>query len=161
MKPGETQASLPPRDQPPAAWVPRPEEFQRPQPWAAPPRARGPGARSKFAGLCLILAGIIGIATTFWAYSTPLTPEEQQSIENITRENPGLANALLALTIISLYAQSVAVLGGVLAFQGKDWKLVVVCAAFSILTLGFSFLGTVFGFLALILVISSRHEFIS
>lgn len=160
LRPGESQAPLPPRDQPPAAWVPRPEEFERPtQPWGAPPpQRRAAGGRAKAAGICLILAALIGIFTTVYSFYVPLTPEEQQYVESI---DPGLRNALIALTIVSLYAQGLALVAGVLAFRGREWKLVMVCSVLSLASLGFYFIASVFGFLGLLFVVSARNEFTS
>lgn len=163
LRPGEGQAPLPPRDQPPAAWVPRPEEFERPaQTWGVPPPPRrAAGGRAKAAGICLILAALVGILTTVYSFYVPLTPEEQQYVENITANDPGLANTLIALTIISFYAQGLALLGGVLAFRGREWKLATACAVLSLASLGFYFIASAIGFLGLMLVLSARGEFTS
>src|SRR2546427_12291485 len=60
LRPGETQAPLPARDQTPAAWVPRPEEYQRPTSWM-PPSSAAPATSNlpKVAGgLPIISAGV-------------------------------------------------------------------------------------------------------
>jgi len=64
LKPGETQGALPSRDQLPAAWVPRPEEYQRPTSWT-PPTATGAPATSnlpKLAGVLLMISAVVGMS---------------------------------------------------------------------------------------------------
>src|SRR2546430_10187695 len=63
LRPGETQAPLPARDQPPAAWVPRPEEYQRPTSWM-PPSSAAPAASNlpKVAGGLLIIFPVVGMS---------------------------------------------------------------------------------------------------
>src|SRR2546422_4510843 len=57
LRPGETQAPLPARGQTPAAWVPRPEEYQRPTSWM-PPSSAAPATSNlpKVAGGLLIIS---------------------------------------------------------------------------------------------------------
>src|SRR2546427_11182747 len=63
LRPGETQAPLPARDQPPAAWVPRPEEYQRPTSWM-PPSSAAPATSNlpKVAGVLLIFFPVVGMS---------------------------------------------------------------------------------------------------
>src|SRR5207245_9764816 len=62
VRPSETQGPAPPRDQPPAAWVPRPEDYQVPPGWAGPAaRPVGPSNLPKIAAVFLLLSGILGM----------------------------------------------------------------------------------------------------
>src|SRR5437667_10870967 len=57
VKPGEAPAHLPPRDQPPAAWVTRPEDYLRQV--APPPQLRAPGQIHREAGTLLVLSALV------------------------------------------------------------------------------------------------------
>ena len=51
---------------------------------------------------------------------------------------------------------------GILAYQGANWKLAVVCGFASLLTLGIVFVeGSVLGGIGLLLLFLSRREFVS
>src|SRR5437879_13198729 len=77
VRPSEAQGPAPPRDQPPAAWVPRPEEFgqppQQPFPQAWPQVAPRTG-RPIIRGVLLILSGLLGTVTTYPICVPPLAP---------------------------------------------------------------------------------------
>src|SRR2546425_9560348 len=63
VRPSEAQGPAPPRDQPPVAWVPRPEEFGQPpqQPFPqAWPQVVPRSGRSIIGGVLLIISGLIG-----------------------------------------------------------------------------------------------------
>ncbi len=161
VKPGEEQAPLPPRDQRPAAWVPRPEDFERPpQAWgpAPPARPRGPGPRTKIAGVFLILSGFVGMAGTYLILTQPLTPQDVANLSNITAEEFA---ASAAFFLLMTFAQSAAVLGGIMAFQGKNWKFAVGCGVLSLLSFGDLFLGSLLGLAGLLLILGARREFTS
>ncbi len=161
VRPTETQGSPPPRDQTPAAWVPRPEEFgqppQRPYPqaWpAAAPRSR----RAVVGGILLIVSGLLGMAGTFIIFTQPLTPRDIALIQNMTARDLA-ANALFVFAV--LYAQAFAILGGIMAIQRKNWKLAVVCGVASLLNFGFFLIGSLLGLAGLIAIITSRQDFLS
>jgi len=158
IRPGETPSPAPAQDRP-SAWVTRPEDFERPQaPWATAPRPTT-RARSAAAGACLIIAGLLGIVSTFLLVITPFTQEEIDLIQNWTSEDY-LANGIAGLFLF--YPPPVAIVGGISALQRKNWKLSVACAAVSLLMIGTPFLlGTLLGLLGLVLVLSARPEFAS
>lgn len=160
LQPGESQAPLPPRDQP-AAWVPRPEDYQPQPPWRPPPTPR-PGASNlpRIAGVLLAASAILGMSGAI--YGALNLPSVEQ-YRNITQDPNG--TALLAASqicgLISIWSQAMALLGGVMAYQRMNWKLTVVCAIFSLLTLGFLFEASLIGVLALIITIRARRYFIT
>lgn len=149
-----TPAAAPPER--PAAWVTRPEDYGLPP--APVPRERPRFGRSGVAGIFLILTALIGVALTWVLLTTPLTPEEEQLVANMTAEERA---ANLMLTLIVLYSQPAALLGGVMALQKKNWKLAVVCSVFALASF---FVFVVAGFLsvaALLLILTARQEFTS
>lgn len=157
LKPGEAQAPMPPRDQP-AAWVPRPDEY-RPQAWPAPARPP-PTAPNlpKIAGILLVLAGAVGMAGSIANAVILPTPAEYTTF--VTNNSPSVLAVLQVCGLVSIWSQALAVLGGIMAFQRMNWKLTLVCAIFSLLTLGFFFFeASVLGLIGLIVVVRSRPYF--
>lgn len=161
LKPGEAQAPLPPRDQPPAAWVPRPEDYQGPPAWAPPPTAGlGRSNLPKLAGILLLVSAAIGMAGALYgALSLPTVPEYENITQNTT---PAVLAATQICGLISIWSQAMALLGGIMALQRMNWKLTIVCAIFSLGTLGiFLFEASLIGFLALIVTLRARPFFLS
>lgn len=156
LKPGETQ-SPPAAQQAPAAWVTRPEDFQRPTYTVgpAPPRAASTGRFGLVAGVLLLLAGGFGIAAVV---SASLTPIPASDYANLTRDAATyVTNQICSLIVI--WAQAAAILGGVMALQRLNWKLTMVCAIFATLTVGFFLEASVMGMAGFVLVILARKEF--
>jgi hypothetical protein len=161
LKPGETQAP-PPEPQQPAAWVTRPEDYQRPQYSTAPapprPAATGSARRAHLAGILLILAGIVGVGETILASLTPLSAADYA---NLSSNATSYALSQIC-AIVTVWAQAAALLGGIMAFQRMNWKLTFVCAVFAMLTGGyFLFEASFLGMIGFILVIVGRKEFLS
>src|SRR5256886_13688130 len=82
VRPSEAQGPAPPRDQPPAAWVPRPEEF------GPPPQQPFPGAwpqvaprttRPIIGGALLIISGLLGMVSTYLIFTQPLTADRKST----------------------------------------------------------------------------------
>lgn len=152
----EAAAQPPPAAPPPAAWVPRPEEFRAP-PWGPPTPPRRAG-RARIAGVLLILAGLLATITSVALFLSPLTPEDIASIANLTASDIALSTALLH---VSLWAQALSVLGGVLALQKKIWGLAVACAVIALANVLLTLLGFFLGLAGLILLLTARAEFSS
>jgi hypothetical protein len=168
LKPGEEQPAPPPEQRPAAAWVTRPEDYQRPQyPQApAPPRPpSGPGAnRARVAGILLIVASGASVVSLLIAAFPPLTPQQYANYTNDT----GLYLLSQVCSLFLVWGQAIMVVGGIMAFQRLNWRMTVGCAFFSMLLLGgyavlvldpimlgASFLGIV-GF---VLTVMSRQDF--
>src|SRR5438034_10846069 len=74
VKPGEAPAPLPPRDQSPAAWVTRPEDYLR---QAAPaPQLRAPGQMHLVAGILLDLSVLVALGWTIALSILFVTPAQ-------------------------------------------------------------------------------------
>ena len=156
LRPGEAQAP-PSSPAKPAAWVTRPEDFERPTPaWPTAPATSK--ARATIGGILLILTGLILSAETFLVYLTPPTPEEIQAFQNLTASG-FLTNAMIVHVL--LWSEAVAFLGGVMALQRKNWKLAVGCALVSIGGGVFSIFGLFPAIASLLLIITARREFTS
>lgn len=159
VKPGEAQGPLPPRDQP-AAWVPRPEDYQPPAGWTpAPTGPPQPSNLPRIAGVLLVLAAALGMAG---AISSAVNLPSVAEYANFTNGSPAVIATIQVCGLISIWSQAMALLGGVMAFQRMNWKLTLVCAIFSLLTLGiFLFEASLLGLLGLILVVRARPYFIT
>ena len=161
LRPGEEQAPLPPRDQTPAAWVPRPEDYRPPTGFARPP---GPGGISsnlpKIAGVLLLVSAVLGMAgSILGAVNLPSVSD----YANFTRNNSALTLAEVQICgLVSIWAQAMALLGGVMALQRMNWKLTFVCALASLGTLGIIYVeASIVGAIALIAVVRARPFFLS
>src|SRR5947207_6530245 len=77
VKPGEAPAPLPPRDQPPAAWVTRPEDYLRQV--APAPQLRAPGQMHLVAGILLVLSALVAVGWTIALSIRFLRSEEHTS----------------------------------------------------------------------------------
>lgn len=160
VRPSEAQGTAPSRDQPPAAWVPRPEEFGQPPQQPFPqvwPQAASKSGRAILGGILLIVSGLIGMASTFIIFIQPLTAKEIAMIQNMTAGDLA-ANAIFVFAVV--YAQAFAILGGIMAIQRKNWKLAVVCGVASLLNFGFFLAGTLVGLAGLISILTARREFL-
>src|SRR5438093_13262229 len=87
VRPSEAQGPAPPRDQPPAAWVPRPEEF------GPPPQQPFPGAwpqvaprttRPTIGGALVLISRPPGMVSTYLIFTQPLTAADVAAIQNMT-----------------------------------------------------------------------------
>jgi hypothetical protein len=161
LRPGEEQAPLPPRDQSPAAWVPRPEDFRQPTGLTRPPGPTGIGTNlPKIAGVLLLVSAVVGMAGSI--YSAVNLPSVAQ-YTNFIRNNSALMLAELQICgLVSIWAQAMALLGGIMALQRMNWKLTLVCALASIATFGFFYLeASVIGVVALLVTVRARPYFLS
>jgi len=168
VKPGEVPPTAPPQDRPAAAWVTRPEDYQRPQ-YAqppAPPRAapQGTGNRARIAGILLIVAAGVS-AAVFLANS--LIPPSASDFANATSD-PSLYALGQVCGFMVIWGQAIMVLAGVMAYQRMNWRMAMGCAFFAMLMLGgFALayldpiaLGAAFlAIVGFVLTVTSRGEF--
>lgn len=159
LKPGESQTP-PPGQQAPVAWVTRPEDYQRPS-YPVPPAPPRPAAPRGYygiaAGILLIAAGAIGIAAVVSASISPLSPAQYANISN----DPASYATNQICTLIVVWSQAAAIIGGVMAVQRLNWRLTLVCAIFATLTVGFFLEASVIGMAGFVLVVMARKEFLS
>jgi len=158
VRPSEAQGAAPPRDQPPAAWVPRPEDYQVPPGWAGPAaRPVGPSNLPKIAAVFLLLSGILGMAGAIInAVSLPSVSD----YANFTNSSPEVLAVSQICGLISIWSQALAILGGVMAWQRMNWKLTLVCAIFALFTLGYFLVdASLVGLVGLILTVLARRYF--
>jgi len=123
-------------------------------------RPSGGSRLPQVAGACFILAALVSMAGSLWAAANPLSPEDlANQTANLTA---GEVAFLYVCSLVSIWAQIFTLLGGIMAYQRSNWRLVVVCGVFSLLTLGFVLVeSSILGALGLLLVLASRREFVS
>jgi len=110
------------------------------------------------AGICLLLAGFIGIAYSMTVLSAPLSQEEIDAYQNLTATDRFIVTASGLATI---YSQAVAILGGILALQRRSWTLAIVCGVISLLAIGFYGVSSLLGLVGLVILALARSEFTS
>src|SRR5437870_11977254 len=104
LRPSETQGPAPPRDQPPAAWVPRPEDYQVPPSWAGPTaRPVGPSNLPKIAAVFLLLSGILGIAG---AIANAVSLPSVADYANFTNNSPEYVAIIQICGLASSWSQA-------------------------------------------------------
>src|SRR5881296_2676957 len=160
VRPSDAQAPAPPQAQTPAAWVPRPEDYQVPPSWAGPTaRPVGPSNLPKFAAVFLLLSGVLGMAGAI-ANAVSLPSVEQYA--NFTNTSPETLAFFQICGLVSIWSQALAILGGVMAWQRMNWKLTLVCAVFALFTLGYFLIdASLVGLVGLIFTIVARRYFAS
>ena len=67
---------------------------------------------------------------------------------------------LLVCTALVVVFSLLALLGGISAFTGKGYGLALMGGIFGIFTIGYAFLGSVFGLIGLIFVLLAKEEFV-
>ncbi len=158
VRPSEAQGAAPPRDQPPAAWVPRPEDYQVPPTWAGPTaRPVGPSNLPRIAAVFLLLSGILGMAG---AIANAVSLPSVSDYANFTNNSRGYVAFIQICGLVSIWSQALAILGGVMAWQRMNWKLTLVCAIFSLFTLGYFLIdASLVGLVGLIFTVIARRYF--
>lgn len=104
------------------------------------------------AGILLIIGFIADLAQ---AMMTFVIGSEASSI-------PGIGDAsgvFYTCAVIELVFGILALVGAAMALSGKSWGLALVGSIFCLLSLGFVFIGSLMGLIALILIAVSKDEF--
>ena len=111
----------------------------------------------KIAAVFLLLSGSLGMAGAIInAVSLPSVSD----YANFTNNSPEFVAAIQICGLVSIWSQALAILGGVMAWQRMNWKLTLVCAIFSLLTLGYFLIdASIAGLLGLIFTIMARRYF--
>ncbi|UCD92073.1 MAG: cytochrome c biogenesis protein CcsA [Methanobacteriota archaeon] len=99
----------------------------------------------KVSGTLLLIAGVIGIM--FWTNLTRIT------LFSIS------AKPDLTIAILGFLASVMALIGGLFSMRRISPRLSIFGAVCAILTLGYFFIGTILGFIALILMVESMSSF--
>lgn len=167
VKPGDTPPPFPPREQRPAAWVPRPEDYLRP-PVRGPIAPGAPGGLHRIAGILLALSGLVAMGWTIAASVEFLSPSDYANLtENVT---PTLWAASQICALLGIWGQAVAILAGVMAFSRLHWRFAVTCAIVSTVAIGgtalafgnlFYTVAAVLGVIGVLLLSRGRPEFVS
>lgn len=170
LKPGEVQQTPPPQPGPPAAWVTRPEDYQR-APYApapAPPRpAAGSGAiRAQIAAVLLISAAALSVASLLLASFPPPSVQQYQAFTN----DSSLYAISQVCNLFVIWAQAIMVIGGIMAWQRMNWRMTVACSFFSMFLIsGYALavldlimlLAAGVGIAGFVLAVMAREDFVS
>ncbi|HYY48537.1 MAG TPA: hypothetical protein VFA17_07620 [Thermoplasmata archaeon] len=167
VRSGEPAAPLPPRDQPPAAWVPRPEDYFRPT--GPPPAPTGaPGQLHIAAALLLVLSALVAIGWTVTLSVRFLSPSDYaNATSNLTATEWALGQVC---GLIGIWGQSTALLAGLMAYRRLHWGFAMGCATVSIVAIGLSaavFADAYFGgaaalgLVGVLMLVRARREFAS
>src|SRR6266581_1797190 len=136
---------------------PPPVEFVRPDEEQAP---LSPRDQPKIAGVLLVLAGVVGMAGAI--YNAVTLPSVAEYADFVNNNTPELVAVLQICGLVSIWSQALAILGGVMAFKRMNWRLTLVCAVFSLFTLGiFYFEASAIGLLGLIVTVLARPYFVT
>ena len=171
LKPGEEQPAQPSQERAPAAWVTRPEDYQRPQYAQPQPQQQrtpphGPGNRARIAGVLLVLGAVV--SATYFVLSQ-LTPASPADYANFTSDTSLYVTSQVCL-IFSVWGQAVMALAGIMAYQRLNWRMTVGSAFISILLVGGAALvfldpvlmGTDFiAIVGFVLAVVAKQEFVS
>ncbi len=115
------------------------------------PEIRWPPSRLPIlAGILLILSGTLGFLAVVVGFlgGTPSDPQ-----------TPVVSPWLLAPALLVVWAQPLAIMGGVLTLQRSNWKTAVACALAGTLTIGFVIEASLLAAVGLLLLVASRPEF--
>lgn len=118
------------------------------------------GSRSNqmwFGGVLILMSGLLGVVTAIAELYAP----DSMSIFYTEIGVPFSADIVLILGGITLIFGLVAIIGGVMALRGKAWSLAMAGGLLGTLAMGALFLGSLLGFIGLVVVATSKRYFSS
>ena len=116
-------------------------------------------SRPMIAGILLILAGIIGLIS--WA---PFFMGDESLINFVLENNTGfteeqIRNAFMTCGAIGIVLSIFVILGGILSFKSKNWKITILFSVLGLLIIGYYLLSSIFCVLAILMLLISKKEF--
>ena len=108
-------------------------------------------------GVLLLIGSLVGLI--FWAYYSFVVG----SVGGMFSFIPGMSEATTILLIcgaIGIIFSIVGLLGAVMAIQRKKWVVALVGSILCLFTLGFFFVSSILGLIALILIAISKNDFV-
>jgi len=140
-------------------------------PGVPPPKPQS--SKPMIAGILLIIAALMAIGMGGYIIAVggavagmPIGDymEDEPSVDEdvaseIEAAQDTVATVVIVCGAIFLVFGILALLGGVFAIQRKKWGIALVGSIFALLSIGVFFLGSIFGLIALILIIMSKDEF--
>ena len=120
-----------------------------------------------YAGIVLVLAGLIAMGDTIYYSVQMLTFSQYQ---NITALPPAAFAVSQICGLIAIWSEALAILGGILAIQRLNWRLAAACAMFALVSIGgLGALIPEYGLIAagvaagiaLVFAVRGREEFLS
>lgn len=118
-----------------------------------------PSSKPLYAGIILIIAGLLGLFT--WASALALDVSMIQNV--LPPESPISAEQLQSfLTTCGLIGAALSIFtlaGGIVAISRKAWGLAIIGGILGLFTIGPFLLGSILSLVGLILVIIARSDF--
>src|SRR5512136_256898 len=118
-----------------------------------------PSSKPLYAGIILIIAGLLGLFT--WASAMALDITMIQNV--LPPESPITAEQLQSfLTTCGIIGAGLSIFtlaGGIVALKRKAWGLAVIGGILGLFTIGPFLLGSIISLIGLIIVIISRSDF--
>ena len=116
--------------------------------------------RPRIAAMILVIAGIIGIIS--WI---PFLMGDETLI-NFSLNNFGselteeqIKQGFMTCGLIGIALSVFSILGGILSYQSKNWKIVIVCSVLGVFILGQYLLSSILCVIATIFLILSKKDF--
>lgn len=139
--------------------MPSPPAYPPPYYGQTPQLAAGHAKRPFYAGVLLVLAGLIGIAmaVSVFVNKDQIVSEAERIYGQAI---PGAEGIVLALGVAWAIIGIVTIVGAYFSFQKKHYSIAVIGGVMGLFTGGlFLFEGSIMGLIALILILTSRAEF--
>ncbi len=131
--------------------------------WSDKPASAGRTAKISVAGILVLMAGFLGISQALISLAPEISEEFIRTLEEVV---PGMetvddlmADYVLLQAAFFVFGV-VAIFGSMFALMGSRFDMAVIGAVFGILAVGFM-LGAIFSLFGLIMVLTSRKEFLS
>lgn len=114
--------------------------------------------RPTWAGILLILSGVVGFVMTVY-----LLLDSKAIIEQAEQlyggDLPGAEGVMLALAGFASFAGAMSLIGGICALRRRNYLLAILGAVFGLMTIGFFMEGSIMALIALFLLLTSKREF--
>lgn len=117
-------------------------------------------SKPMIAGIILIIAGIAGIASwiPFIMGDESLISFTIESIGDTMTEEQ-IRDAFTMCGLMGILLSIFAILGGILSYQRKKWRVVIICSLLGIFIIGQFLISTGLCVIATIILIISKNEF--
>jgi len=114
------------------------------------------------AGILLIIAGALGLMTWISLFGFDITMIDPSLLQTdeFTISPEDLQSMLQICAVVGVILSVFPILGGILAIKRKLWGVVLVCSILGIFTVGPVFISSILAVIALILIATTKKDFI-
>ena len=130
--------------------------------WSEAPASAGRSAKVSVAGVLVLIAGFLGIAQAVFAFTPDIGEGFMRTYEDLIPMAEPVDSLLEDFVVLQgaiLVFGVVAIFGSMFALNRSRFDMALVGAVFGILAVGF-FMGALFSILGLLLIATSRKEFL-